>query len=37
MEILKIKITKINDLWYAWHIDYIDKKVFEKIYPKSLQ
>lgn len=29
-EILKIKITKINDLWYAWHIDYIDKKVFEK-------
>ena len=30
MEILKIKITKINDLWYSWHIDYIDKKVFEK-------
>lgn len=29
-EILKIKITKINDLWYSWYIDYIDKKVFEK-------
>lgn len=36
-EILKIKITKINDLWYSWYIDYIDEKVFEKNPFKSFE
>lgn len=36
-EILKIKITKINDLWYSWYIDYIDKKIFEKNPLKDFQ
>ena len=29
-EILKIKTIQINEFWYAWHIDYIDKKIFEE-------
>ena len=30
-EKLKIKITKVNELWYAWYIEHIDKKVFEEV------
>lgn len=27
---LKIKITQINEIWYSWYIEYIDKNVFER-------
>lgn len=36
-KILKIKITKINELWYSWCIEYIDKNVFEKNPSKDFQ
>jgi hypothetical protein len=36
-EILKIKITKINDLWYSWYIDYIDNKIFKLNPSKDFQ
>lgn len=28
-EILKIKITKINNLWYSWYIEHINNKIFK--------
>lgn len=36
-EILKIKIIKINEFWYSWYIDYIDKKVFKKNISENFQ
>ena len=36
-EKLKIKITKVNELWYAWYIEHIDKKIFKENPLKSFQ
>lgn len=36
-EILKIKITKINDLWYSWYIEHINNKIFKLNPSKDFQ
>ena len=37
MKILKIKITKINDLWYSWYIEHINNKIFKLNPSKDFQ